>query len=203
MADLNDRTVDCNITDEGKTKIVSIITDGAIERLAVDATVSTSSPTITNVAALTSAGYLYSVAISLNMAVAGTDNPLILIKNPTGSGKRLYLYKANLGVDVTNVLANFRVYSNPTITLNGTSHTPRNLFIGGGFAASVIEVYSLSTLSVLGTLIQTYETGQNNNSYDGIQDFSIQIAPNNNILITGNPGSNNRMSTLTITWAEF
>jgi len=181
----------------------SIITTGGIERLAVDAILSNSSPTITNVASLTSLGYLYSIALSLNMSTAGNDNPLILLKNPSGSGKRIYLYKANLGIDVVNVLSNFKIYSNPTITDNGTSQTPVNLFIGGGFGASAMNVYSIPTISNLGTIFQTYEVGQNNNSYDGIQDFSVQIAPNNNILLAANPGSNNRQGTITLTWAEF
>ena len=40
MADLNDLTQNVNIWDDAKTKAVSVITDGLVERLAVDATIS-------------------------------------------------------------------------------------------------------------------------------------------------------------------
>lgn len=40
MADINDRALDVSITDDNQTKKVSVITDGILERLAVDANVS-------------------------------------------------------------------------------------------------------------------------------------------------------------------
>lgn len=39
MADLSDKTDDIAIWDEGRTKAVSVITDGAVERLAVDSNI--------------------------------------------------------------------------------------------------------------------------------------------------------------------
>ena len=50
MADVNDRTQNVNIWDDAKTKAVSVVTDGAIERLAVtsnitgDVTIASSTP---------------------------------------------------------------------------------------------------------------------------------------------------------------
>ena len=114
----------------------------------------------------------------------------------------MYLYATHLGINVTNVSANFKLLYDPTITLNGTSVTPGNNSIGGGFGASVMQVYSLSTLSALGTVIGTYAVGQNTSTLPRIDDFSIFLAANHSLLITGNPSSNNREATLTITWAE-
>ena len=202
MADQNDYTQNVNIWNDAKSKAVSIITDGAIERLAVDAAFPITTPTIGNVSALTSSGKMYTVAVSVNLASASLDNPIILIKNPTSNTKRLYLYKVNLGCDVANVNINFKLFHTPTISNNGSVLTPVNLFIGGGFPASSLEVYQLSTISVSGTIIQTYGTGQNTSSYDGLQDFSIQVSPNSTILLTGKPSSNNRLSIITMVWAE-
>ena len=169
-------------------------------RLLVDQESTT--PTSTTIAQFVTNGKVYTVSKNLNMAAADTDNPLVLIKNPSASGKTLYVYATHVGVNVTNVAANFKLWYDPTITANGTVETPRNNNIGGGFGASVMNVFSLSTVSASGTLIGTYAVGQNTNTLPRIDDFSIFLAPGHNLLLTGAPGSNNRVATVTMTWAE-
>jgi hypothetical protein len=108
-----------------------------------------------------------------------------------------------LGVDVANVLMNFRLWYAPTITTNGTSQTPRNQYIGGGVGSTVVTTFSLPTVSSSGTLIRNYEVGQNNNSYNAVEDFSIILAANQNLLLTADPGSNNRLAQITAMWCEI
>jgi hypothetical protein len=145
---------------------------------------------------------IYSIAENINQTSAGSDNPLVLMRNPSGSGKTFYFYKLITGVNVTNVASNFKVFINPTITTNGTSVTPVSLNIGGGAPASVMLLTTLPTVSASGTVIYTYVSGQNSYSVNYIDDFSIRVNANNSILITGDPASNNREAVITLVWME-
>jgi hypothetical protein len=204
MADLTDRSTDVSIHNPtDNTKAVATITDGAIERLAVDAKVSVAVPSASNISNLVKLGYVYCWAGRVNMASAGVNNPIFLMKNPSGSSKVLYIYKMHFGVDVENNYANFRLYASPTITTNGTLQTVYNRNIGGGFGASAMQAYTLPTVSANGNEIMNVEVGQNNNSIETLSDFGIHIQANNNIMITGDPKSNSRNAVLTIVWAEY
>lgn len=203
MADLPDRTDDVSIHDETKTKTVSVITDGSYERLAVEAKIDTAVPSTDNISALVIAGYVYSCAFSVNMASAGVKNPLFLMKNPSGSGKTVYIHSMRFGVDVENNYANFIVFANPTITANGTTETSRNRCIGGGFGASAMSTFTLPTVSANGNPIENVEVASNSSSVEAASHFAIMVKENNNLMITGDPKSNNRTAVITIVWAEF
>ena len=156
-----------------------------------------------NVSALVSANKVYSFPINVNQASSALDNPLILIKNPLASGKVFYWYKLSFGLTISNNLTNFKIWASPTITANGTAGTPVSNNIGGGAPASVIEIYSLPTISSNGTLLHTFISGQNQNSINIVDDFSILLQDNNDLLITGRPESNNRVAAITMVWAEI
>jgi len=159
-------------------------------------------PAAIGISSLVTDNKVFGVAISLNQVSAGSANPLLLIKNPSGSGKTLYVYLIAFGVAVTNVSSKFFIFSNPTVTTDGTSQTPSNQKIGSS-TTSAIEVYSLPTISANGNRIRSYQVGQNNNSIESIADFSIHLPANNTLLITGDPSSNNREAVITAVWAEF
>lgn len=141
----------------------------------------------------------FGYAAGINQPTAGTANPLILIKNPSGSGKTLYLSFVSYGINVANVLGTIRLYKNPTITSNGTSQTI--VSFGGGTTA--MELYTVPTISVNGTLTSTYVTGQNNNSLLVPVGFEIGLEANSQLLITGDPGSNNRQAEISLRWIEL
>lgn len=145
---------------------------------------------------------VYSFSSDLNMTTSGTQNPLVLLKNPSGSGKVIYLYKVIFGTNVTNVLAEFKIYANPTVTANGTAITPISNNIGGGASASIVQAYSLSTVSSPGSNLNSFTISQNNSAFSSIEDFSIFIQPDNSLLLTGNPGSNSREASITVVWVE-
>lgn len=145
---------------------------------------------------------LYSVSAQISQATAGTDNPLILLKNPSGSVIRILVHKIMCGVNVTNTLSLFKIYSNPTITLDGVGLTERSLNIGATVPAVVATAFSLPTLSVLGGDLMNLQIGQNSNSGILTENYEITIEPNNSILITGNPSSNGREAVITVIWAE-
>lgn len=144
---------------------------------------------------------LYSSAIEVNMAAASTDNPLLLLRNPAGSGKTLYIFKVQAGTSVTNVGVVFKVFSNPTITTNGTAVAVINRNIGG-ISSSVGLVNSLPTVSSTGGKLSSLSVGQNNNSIIFAEEFSVAVKAGNSLLVTGDPTSNNRQSILSIAWRE-
>ena len=159
-------------------------------------------PTAIGISSLVTANRVFGLALDINQTTAGTDNPLLLLKNPSGSGKTLYIYLMAFGTNVTNVSSEVILFANPTITTNGTSQTPVNQNIGDS-TVSTMTAFSLPTISANGTRLRSYELGQNNNSVESISDFSIHLLANQNLLITGNPSSNNRGAVITIIWAEF
>lgn len=187
----------------GQTSPLSITTRG---RLRVDTSSSPADPSIAPTASSISdyvkALKVYTTVVSVNMASSGTDNPLLLLRNPSGSGKTMYLYKTSFGVAVANVFATFKLFSNPTITTNGSAVTPVSNSVGGGAPASTMLTNSLPTISSTGRAVGTYVIGQNVSSLASVEDFSVHVQPNNSVLITGNPGSNNRQAEVTIVWAE-
>jgi hypothetical protein len=170
--------------------------------------VSVSNSAVINVVSQDSAQYycennsLYSIGLDLNMAAAGTDNPLVLMRNPTGSGKKIAVWRVQCGSTVTNVGVEFKIFSSPTVTANGSSVTvyPRN--VNNAQAAAVALITSLPTISASGNPLSFLSVGQNSNSIIFADDFSLYLQPNSSILITGSPSSNNRNASLTIVWAE-
>lgn len=141
----------------------------------------------------------FGYAVSINQPSAGTDNPLVYIKNPSGSGKTIYLKFISYGISVVNVLGSCRVWKNPTVSANGTSRT----IIPFGSQTTAMELYTVPTVTNSGTLMHDAVSGQNNNSL--LMDFAyeIQIAANSSILITGDPGSNNRQAEISVRWIEI
>lgn len=145
----------------------------------------------------------YSIAVSANMVSAGTDNPLILFRNPANSGKTIIITDIYAGTQVSNVSATFKVFSTPTITSNGASQTPIVRNIGSTCPPSVSLVTSLPTISSNGSAACSRVQGQNSNSAHFKNEYNFILMPNTALLITGDPLSNNRLSQITIVWAEI
>lgn len=141
----------------------------------------------------------FGFAIGINQPSAGTDNPLIFLKNPTGSGKIIYLKFVSYGTAVANVSGVIRIYKNPTTTANGTAQT----IVQFGTASTAMQLFTVPTVTSNGTMEQTAATGQNSNSLLIDFAYEIQVAANSTILITGNPGSNNRQAEISMRWIEL
>lgn len=144
-------------------------------------------------------GQVFTLTGSFNAATGGSDNPILLIKNPNASGKTLRLRKLYVGCNVANVIVSFSIYYAPTITANGTAATPRNNLIGNG-TASVTQSFSLPTLSSLGTIIFDSTISQNGTSPE--INPAIDVPANQTIVITANPATNNRSVQITTIWME-
>lgn len=164
---------------------------------------SATNPSADNIAALVLANEVYTVSTSINMTSSGVENPLLLITNPGANTKILYIYSLSLGLILANNAADFELYASPTITTNGTLQTPQSNYVGGGAPASVMNIYTLPTVSSNGAEMGDFFYGQNQNSINFLANLSIAIKPGNSILLTGNPiNSNNRPANITLVWVE-
>lgn len=214
-SDANTLRTSANVRDGGGTGITSTLNQSTKQSLDVNIAnvgqqaMSLSTPVViaSNQSPLTKGlvdlGSLFSISIDLAAATSGVDNPLLLLKNPNGSGKSLYIKLAKAGCTVTNVLSSFKIFVNPTITGNGTTRTPVNTNVGGGAnPATVAQLFSLPTISVSGTEISNAVAGQNGNAVTISEDYIIKLNPNNNLLLTSSPSSNNRNMSVTLVWME-
>lgn len=147
------------------------------------------------------AGRVFSVAQDVNMASAGSDNPLVLLRNPSGSNKTAYFYTIQGGTNVANVSAVFRFFSNPSITTTGSLAIVAKRKIGSS-VDSVITASTLPTVSSTGTRLSGLVTGQNSNSVIFGEGFATSLPPGFDALITGSPSSNNRNAVITVAWLE-
>lgn len=151
---------------------------------------------------LTKAGQIFSFSTAQNAASGSTDNPILLVRNPGGSGKNIFLIDVFCGTLVANVTSAFKIFANPTITSVGTSQTPANRSIQTSPAATAMNIYTLPTLSALGTELTSFVNGQNSNSVSIITGFQTMVAPGKDIVITAAPSSNNREIRLAAVWSE-
>jgi hypothetical protein len=132
---------------------------------------------------------------------AGVDNNVLLISNPNGSGKKMAITSILFGDTVTNNLYFMRLFFNPTVTANGTLQAIRNNNIGS-VATSVMTVHSIPTTSAVGNELRNAVNGRDNNSMTLDEKGKIVLNPNNTLLLTGRPSSNNRIMSLTVIWHE-
>lgn len=61
-------------------------------------------------------GQLFSTSVEANAATSGADNPLLLFRNPVGSGKTCFIKRILVGVEIVNIPTTFKVYGRPTLT---------------------------------------------------------------------------------------
>lgn len=161
------------------------------------------SDTSVNSSSLVNDGTLFSASADITAATSGVDNALLYLRNPIGSGKYIYIWRARLGSTVLNVGMSFKIFQNPTVTANGAALTILNRYVGGPANPSpAVLATTLPTVTTRGDLLTVGNVGQNSNSIDLNEDFAIKVAPGNSILITGNPTSNNRNAAVTIVWQE-
>jgi len=140
-------------------------------------------------------------SVELSLATAGSENKVILLRNPSGSGKNLFLGISILDMLTKGGQATIRMYKNPTITSVGTAVTPISSRLGGN-GASVMTLYSAPTISANGTRVATYSVGKDASSLSLDFKFGLELTPGNDILITGSPDANNRTVAVTFQWVE-
>lgn len=78
------------------------------------------------------------------------ETPSVVITNPAGSGKSLFLFYRSLYSDLNPVIV--RLYSNPTLNSAGATTAPKNMR-SGSTTATVSVCYLASTITSNGTLV--------------------------------------------------
>lgn len=149
-------------------------------------------------------GYMFSTIYEWTN-VGTTEMNLLHLVNPSGSGKNLIIWKLILTCfDTVSSFVYFRIYTNPTITGNGTALTISNGRVMASPNASIANAYRDPTTSALGTFkiscISAGGTAASARTLD-VQG-SLIIEPNNRILVTGKADGSNRDTSVYVEWSE-
>lgn len=147
---------------------------------------------------------LYGLVTETNIATA-VETRIILVRNPAGSGKTLYLLRWTvLLTNTANSSGVLRAYLAPTVTSAGTTAPIVNTAVGGGGAASAMTAFTVPTISANGTFAYAtrVQGGDGAQPTEVIFDGSISVAPGIDILITGTPDGTNRNVISSFLWLE-
>jgi len=199
--EINQLTIIASSPIIGLTMGQKAMTQSVPVTLATDQTLEV--PTDMFIAIATKNNQMYSCGVSnVNAASQNTDNPLLLLRNPTASVKTCFIKGIRAGTMTANRSFAYRVWANPTVTVIGITQTSTSLHFGGGAPAASVIITTLPTISSSGTQVENLVQGQNSQSYSLDEEFRIQIKSNNSLLLTGMPSGNNTASELTVQWAE-
>ena len=141
--------------------------------------------------------------VSLEPNLSSTSQiPAILIRNPGGSGKKLYLTEVLFQlVSTVTARCRIRLYKGPTVTATGSAATISPARVGGSLPSSAMEVYTLPTVSANGTQIAIWSCDQSTTVMDN--DFHHILDAGYDLLVTGQSESSNKPLGATVRWAEF
>lgn len=131
-----------------------------------------------------------------------SETPLFLMKNPNGSGKKIVirLFQIFAGLSSTQV-SQWRVYLDPTITANGTSLTPQNMYFQTSPPSPVATAFKSPTISANGTFISLFfQLAGSLNQPE--QNFDFVVDPNHNVLVTVQTSSPNVNHNVHLIWSE-
>lgn len=143
-------------------------------------------------------------AVGERTGVGTSEVPVMLLKNPSGSGKVLSINQILLiNRHTVSSLVIFRCYSSPTITANGTAISIPTLDIGSG-NTTVAEAYQSPTISANGTLMMTTTASGRANANPNAMQFAgtLTLQPNTSILVTAIADGTNRVPVITMIWSE-
>lgn len=146
--------------------------------------------------------YIYSAASSASAASSGADNPIMYFRNPNASGVKMIILNFFANTAVTNVVMEYKVYANPTVSANGTTVDIFSRNIGNSAPAAQGLVTTLPTVTSVGSRLAWTSNGQNSNAESVVSEAFLTVQPNNNFLFVADPSSNGRAVNFTIVWAE-
>ncbi len=111
-------------------------------------------------------------------SIANTsETPAVVITNPAGSGKSLFLFSTVLYSDLNPAVV--RLYSNPTLNVSGTATVARPMR-SGSTLTSISVCYLSSSITANGTLITVLPVP----TYGLQLDLLYVLDPGNSVLYT-------------------
>lgn len=152
---------------------------------------------------LVEAGYAFQVTSNLITITGIAEVNFILLKNPSGSGKRVRLqeliFDIGLAGGAQSLKSTFRVYRNATVTTNGTALTIYKTKPDGA-TNTIMEAYTSPTTSSRGTFVNVFPFTQG--VFNRTLDLTRYILDGSNLLITAEPATTNTEHAFSSAWAE-
>lgn len=134
-------------------------------------------------------------------SISGTsETPILLLKNPSSSGKRVLISHIQVWTDSSVAKSCFSFYSNPTISSDGTSVSSVNTFIKSSPLASVCSVYKLPTISSNGSYLNIVGIPPGSHSR-GVNRWYM-LDENNNFMVTAKNSVTDCSSIVDVYWLE-
>lgn len=141
-------------------------------------------------------GNAFTMAVK-NTTSSATETPIVVIQNPTGSGKSLFFYYRN--VTATSAAEIFLYYFNPTLSSTGAA-TPAIKLRTGSTTSSVTNCYTSPTVTSNGT----YFSALGVIGLVSLNYLIFTVDPGSSLLITGFPNvANAQQSFSEISWYEI
>lgn len=139
---------------------------------------------------------------STNKTVSTTELTFMLLKNPSGSGKFFTIkqFIANNIHTIADSFVRFRIYSDPTLSADGTALSEPTLDVGSGKTATG-TAFLTPTVSANGTLLFDISASQGRGTPFDFPD-GFQLQENHNLLITIISDGANRVGAATLVWEE-
>jgi hypothetical protein len=144
--------------------------------------------------------YLHGINLELNLGSTGVQN-MLLLRNPSGSGKNLYLNKIVYAILGSATRYRIGIYQKPTVTATGTGLTIYSHNIKSSPPATVCNAYSAPTTSSLGTKIRTYSIEGTGSGLE-LFGYGFKLEENNDILIVGDTDATNKVVCVSLEWTE-
>lgn len=150
-------------------------------------------------------GYCFTT-LDGQLSVGTADKPVLYLKNNSGT-KTVYIYSIFMVADaaVPGNWLEYRLYYQPTITVNGTALTIVN-GIAGNSSSSVANAYANPTASSKGSLIRVWEDGAGNSPGPLKQPSANRywiLPPGTSLLVTASAKGNSTIMYGTFDWFEF
>lgn len=134
--------------------------------------------------------------------VSSTDEyDLLMLRNPSGSGKKILITHFAFGVDSTSTRSIIRIYSDPTVTSDGTALSIVNTYITSSPKASVAEAFQDPVISSRGQSLNTVIRHANSDSR-GLNRF-YWLDPGHVALLTCHNSNANADTFADVYWLEI
>lgn len=138
----------------------------------------------------------------ISCGLLGTETAVMQIRNPSGSDRTLRIGRVAFGTTSASFGALMTMYTNPTVTSNGTVLAPAPLLVANP-AASAANCYSSPTCSSFGTFLAA-ATSTMAGTMGAIDFERLLIVPANNVLlITCTPAISGATMTLNVVYLEY
>lgn len=136
------------------------------------------------------------------ITVSTSEAPVILVRNPGGSGKSMRVKNLYLSVVTGGRYFLVKTYSLPTVTSTGTLQTSSSVRVKTSPPTASVLAYLNPTVSANGTRRRTFQTGQFVQTTPITEPFFLAMEPGFDLLLTAEASGNNSSLAVTIVWEE-